>query len=124
MNVKLMAGDQTVNNVSGIHWVDNIQAGGNHTRLYKASVSNLTTSDYYVWFFNTAAGDSSTSQAPVHVRLLPAGYADTWDFGDGGKLFDLGLFVVIAVSLPASPLTTPTGAGDDAAILDLDLRIR
>jgi hypothetical protein len=121
-----MAGDQTASNINGAadHWLEAVQAGVGHTRLYKASATNLTGTDYFVWFFNTATGDASTSVAPVHVRLLPGNYSDTWDFGDGGKLFDAGLYVVIAVSLPASPLTTPTGAGSDKAILDLDIRIR
>jgi hypothetical protein len=122
MNVKIMAGDQTVSNLSGGHWKDSTQVAARSCRLYKASYSNITAADYFAWFFNVAAG-SGASAAPVQVRPIPPGTADTWDFGDGGKLFTLGCYIVFATGLPTDPTSTPAVVGDDQVIFDADIRV-
>jgi hypothetical protein len=121
--MKQILPDESINNVSAGHWVDSKQVTAAHTRLFKASFFNLSGGDLYVWIFNVAAGASS-SAAPVHVRLVPSGYSDTWDLGATGKLFNNGVYVVVSSAKPTDPTTTPaaTLAGNDAMIMEFDVR--
>lgn len=121
--MKQILPDESINNVSGGHWTPTKQVTATHTRLFKASFFNLSAVDLYVWVFNVATG-TTASAAPVHVRLVPAGYADTWDLGTTGKLFQNGVFLVVSTAKPTNPTTTPaaTVGSNDQMIMECDVR--
>jgi len=121
MIVEIQGADQNATNNNGTHWKSAVQVSAKSCHLYKLSLSALTQTDVYIWFFDLAAG-SSLSAAPVMVRYCPGGSADTWDFV-GGSLFTNGLYIALSSALPVTPASTVTDSGDDAAIIRAEYRI-
>src|SRR5262245_22515948 len=104
MNVKIMGADDSVTNVSNDHYTANVQVFTGRGHLYKLTFSPTATSvDTWAWIFDRASASVMTN--PVAVRFIPAGYADTWDFGPDGSLFKLGLGVRLATAPPTDPTT-------------------
>lgn len=124
MNVKIMGADQSTTNKSGNNYIATLQASAARSRLYKLTISPLSgmAVDVYVWAFDLAAG-SGSSAAPVAVRLVPAGSADTWDFGPDGSLFQNGIYFACSTVAPTDATTTPTTSGSNKVILKADLRV-
>lgn len=124
MNVKIMGADQSVTNLSGSNWIGSVQASANRSRLYKVSFSPLDgmAVDVYAWIFDLAAG-SSGSAAPVAVRYIPAGVADTWDFGPDGSLFQNGIYIALSTVAPTDGTTTVTTSGSNKLIIKADIRV-
>ena len=124
MNVKIMGADQSVTNRSGNDYITNLQVTTARSRLYKLTFSPLAgmAADVYVWIFDNATG---VLVAPVAVRLVPAGVADTWDFGPDGSLFQSGILVRAASAAPTDATTDATGigAGSNKIIMKADIRI-
>lgn len=125
MNVKVMGADYSATNVSGNDYASTLQASTDRSRLYKVSFGPLAgmSADVYAWIFDTAAGDSS-SAAPVMVRYIPAGVADTWDFGPDGSLFRNGIFIALSTVAPTNAATTVTDAGSNKVIIKADIRVK
>jgi hypothetical protein len=124
MNVKIAGADQSITNLNTAktHWQDTLQVAAKASRLFKASFSPLAGAvDIWVWVFDLAAG-SASSAAPVAVRLVPAGYADTWDFGPDGSLFTNGIYLALSTTAPTDPTTTPAAAGNDKLLVKVDFR--
>lgn len=124
-SIKIAGADTTGTNNDLSNWKQDYQVAAARCRLYKLSVSNISTADIYLWLFDVAAG-STASAGPVHVRYVPAGVNDTWDFGPDGGLFNNGLYLIAVDTLPADVTDTPadhTPPGDDVIILKADYRI-
>ena len=124
MNVKIMGADQTAINISGSNYISSLQASTRRSRLYKLSISPLAgmAADVYVWIFDLAAGGAS-SAAPVAVRYVGSGVADTWDFNSDGSLFHNGIFIATSTVLPTNATTTVTDSGSNKVIIKADIRI-
>ena len=121
-----MGGDQSVTNKSGNNYTDALQASTQRSRLYKLSLGPLaggSSTDVYAWVFDLAAGSASASAAPVMVLYNPSGVGNTWDFPGDGSLFQNGIFVVLSKVAPTDATTTPTAAGNNQAIVKLDIRV-
>lgn len=125
MNVKIMGADQSVTNVSGNNYTATKQVAAQRVFLHKLTFSPLAgmAADVYAWIFDLAAGGAS-SAAPVAVRLIPAGLADTWDFGSGGALFQNGIYVAFSTVAPTDATTTVTDSGANKLILKADIRLQ
>ena len=117
--IRIAGADRTVTNQSGSNYADALQVSARRCRLHKLSVSNIGAADVYLWFFDSAA---AATAAPVHVRLVPAGLADTYDFGGDGGLFTNGLYVRAGTADPTDATTAITGAGNNAVIIKADYR--
>ena len=123
MNVKIMGADQSVTNKSDNNFISTVQCPAQRSRLYKLSISPLAGAvDVYVWVFDLAAGDAN-SVAPVGVRYVPAGVADTWDFASDGSLFQNGIFIALSTVPPTDATTKVTDAGSNKVILKADIRV-
>lgn len=120
-SIKIAGADRTVTNNDATNWTPTKQFAAVSARLYKLSVSNLSGSLVYLWFFDVAAGTAS-SAAPVMVRPVPEGMADTWDFGPDGGLFGNGIYVCASTTAPTDITTTPTAVANDAVILKAEVR--
>lgn len=120
-NVKTIGADRAITNLSGGHWADTVQVSAVKTRVYKISYTNLSGGDVWLWVFNLAAG-SGSSASPDMVRWCPSGLSDTWDFDTDGALFTNGVYIAISQVRPTDPTTTPTAAGNDAAIVRAEIR--
>jgi hypothetical protein len=124
MNVKVMGADKSVTNRSGNNYLATVQATAERSRLYKVSFSPLAgmAADVYAWIFDLAAG-SASSAAPVGVRYVPTGYADTWDFGPDGSIFLNGIYVALSTVAPTDATTTVTTSGSNKLIIKAEVRI-
>lgn len=124
MNVKLMGADASATNISGTDYIATVQASAARSRLYKVSFGPLAgmAADVYAWIFDLAAGAGS-SAAPKMVRYIPAGYADTWDFGPDGSLFQNGIYIALSTVAPTDASTTVTTAGSNKLIVKADIRV-
>lgn len=124
MNVKIMGADQSVTNKSGNNYVIGFAASTSRSRLYKLSISPLAgATDLFVWVFDTAGGSVFTSIAPVAVRFVPAGYADTWDFNSDGSLFQHGIYVALSTVAPTDATTLVTSPSANTVIVKADIRV-
>ena len=121
MNVKIMGADAAPNNISGGHYVSVLQATAKRSRLYKVSYTNLSGAPIYLLVFDVAIG-TIASVGAIMSRECPAGLSDTWDFYDGGKLFQNGIFFAVSTTAPAVPTSAPADAGSDAAMISADVR--
>lgn len=123
--IRISGADVSVTNVSGNNYISTLQATTAPSLLYKISISPLSgmAADVYVWVFNTAAG-SASSAAPVGVRLVAAGVADTWDFASDGSLFTAGIYFAVSTVAPTDTTTTVTDAGSNKVILKADVRVK
>lgn len=125
MNVKIMAADRSATNNTGSQWAAALQVSDGPAHLFKLSFSPCAgmANDVYAWIFDTAAG-SGASAAPVGVRLIPAGVADTWDFGAGGVWFPSGIYLRLATAAPTDPTTDTSAlsAGANKVIIKADYR--
>jgi hypothetical protein len=124
MNVKIMGADQSATNVSGNNWVDVKQVTAYAAQLHKLTISPLAgmAADVYVWIFDLAAGAAS-SAAPIIVRYVPAGLADSWDFGQSGAIFRNGIYLALSTVAPTDATTTATASGNNKVILKADFRL-
>ena len=123
MNVKIMGADQSVKNKTGDNYVSTVQVSTKQSRLYKVTFSPLAgmAADVYVWVFNTAAGSASSAN-PDCVRYIPFGASDTWDLGEGGKLFTAGIYIALSTVPPTLATTTVTDSGINKLIISADIR--
>ncbi len=118
-----MGADMSRTNISGNDYVSTVQCPAQRSRLYKLSISPLAGAvDVYVWVFDLAAGVAG-SVAPVGVRYVPAGVADTWDFDSDGSLFQNGIFIALSTVPPTDATTVVTDAGSNKVILKADIRV-
>lgn len=123
--ISIGGADKSVTNVSGNNYVSTLQATTARSFLYKLTISPCSgfAADVYVWAFDTAAG-SAASAAPVAVRFVPAGYADTWDLAAGGSLFPNGIYFAVSTVAPTNATTTVTDAGSNKVILKAEVRVK
>lgn len=116
--IRIAGPDDYCGNNDGSNWKDAVQVSAKACELFKISITNIHGAPLYVWLFDLAQGDD-TSSAPVHVRKIPADLADTWDFYTGA-LFKTGLYVRLSTTAPGGVGDEATPAGDDAGILKID----
>ena len=123
MNVKIMGADSSATSKSGNNWLDVLQVSSLPAKLHKLTVSPLAgmAADVYVWIFDLAAG-SGASAAPVIVRFVPAGLADSWDFGPDGSIFRAGIYLALSSVAPTDATTTTSASGNNKVILKADYR--
>ena len=120
--IAIQGADVYATNVSGSNYASTKQVStGQRSKLHKIVVSTIGASDVYLWVFDTAAG-SSSSAAPRMVCLCPAGVCTTLDLPTG-KPFTAGIYVALSTAAPANATSTPTDAGNNAAIIDVDYRL-
>lgn len=121
-SIRIAGADSSITNQSGNNYAGALQASAQAARLYKLSISPLAGGgDVYVWAYDLAAG-TVASAAPVAVRYVPAGLADTWDFGPDGSLFANGIYFVVSTVAPTNATTAPTAAGNNQVILKAEFR--
>lgn len=120
--MRVLGADTYKTNVSGNNYVSGLQvATGQRSKLHKVVISNLGATDVYLWIFDLAAG-SVASTTPRIVELCPAGVCTTLDLSTG-KPFHNGIYLFLSTAKPVDATTTPTDAGNNAAILDADYRL-
>lgn len=126
MNVRIGGADRSLTNVSGNNYVATLQVAAARSRLFKLTFSPLAgmAADVYAWIHDVAAG-TTASAAPVAVRLIPNGQADTWDFSADGSLFANGIFISLSTAAPTDATTTTaaTGSGSNKLIVKADYRV-
>lgn len=121
----LAGADVPVKNKTGNNYVDSVQLSDRATKLHKITFSPLAgmAADLYAWIYDLAAGTTASAD-PALVRFIPAGLADTWDFGPDGSPFLNGVYVVLSTARPTDATTTPaaTLAGNNKLLIKADLR--
>jgi hypothetical protein len=124
-SVRIQGADTSTTNLDNVNhaWVPYVQVTTKTTRLHKISYTNLTATDQYLWVFDTAAGDTATSVAPVVVRFCPALVNDTWDLGDAGCLFINGIFVAMGSIVPVDPTSTVGALAANTSIIKVETRL-
>lgn len=119
---RILGADAYATNVSGSNYTSTKQVTtGQRSKLHKIVVSTIGATDVYLWVFDTAAG-SASSAAPRMVVLCPAGVCSTLDLSTG-KPFTAGIYVALSTAAPTDATSTPTDAGNNAAIVDVDYRL-
>lgn len=101
--VRIQGGDATANNTLGANWLPEVQVTTQPTFLTKVVVFVPTAvgSNRVIWIFNDAAGTSAGSKDPIPL-VCPNGVTTTLDFGDYGKLFTAGVYILVATQEPAN----------------------
>jgi hypothetical protein len=117
--------DVPVKNKTGNNYVDAVQISAVPAKLHKLTLSPLSgmAVDVYAWIYDLAAGTTASADPDI-VRLIPAGLADTWDFGPDGSPFLNGIYVVLSTVRPTDATTTPaaTLAGNNKVLIKADIR--
>ena len=122
--VKIAGADRAGTNTNGSTWAVATQFTAVPTNLCKLVVTVPTAigANRVIWLLDAAAGDATTKD-PIPL-ICPAGYTTTLDFGDYGKLFVNGLYVVVCTNEPAAPTTAQVVASANDAKVSVDYRLK
>jgi hypothetical protein len=122
--IRIQGGDTAVTNDQGGGWTPEVQFTTKPTFLTKlvVFVPSAVSGNRIIWLFDTAAGDSS-SHGPVTCLICPNGFTTTLDFGDYGKLFKNGLYIVVANNEPMDGGDNYSIAGNDALVA-IDFKLK
>jgi hypothetical protein len=123
--IRIQGGDTTARNIAGGAWKVNYQFTTAPTFLTKlvVFVPSAIGGNRVLWLLDTAAGESNTPN-PVAVLVCPNGFTTTLDFGDYGKIFTQGLFVIVATNEPTDPTTTALVSADNDAMVTIDYKVK
>lgn len=123
-SIKVAGADTNKTNTLAGVWAKAFQVSAVPTNLTKLVVTVPTAigSNRVIWLLDAAAGDATTKD-PIPL-ICPPGFTTTLDFGDYGKLFVNGLYVVVCTNEPSGPTTAQTVGADNDAKVSVDYRLK
>jgi hypothetical protein len=121
-NIHVAGADSTTTNKSGTDWGTSLQVTTARSKLYTVAINVRTAvgADRLIWFYDTATG-AETGKDPVFWVRAYNGV--TTLFHAEGKLFQNGIYYVVATDEPADADTAPTVGAANDALVTIDYRV-